>query len=78
MKRININTKQTHFIGCWNLENNKLCNGLTRLFEDNKNLQKQGITGKGKDLKIKKTIDITFRPNDLKNPKFEILKQYIN
>ena len=77
MKRININTKQTHFIGCWNLENNKLCNGLTRLFEDNNNLQKQGITGKGRDLKIKKTIDITFRPNDLKEPKFEILKQYI-
>ena len=78
MKRININTKQTHFIGCWNLENNKLCNGLTRLFEDNNNLQKQGITGKGRDLKIKKTIDITFRPNDLKKPKFEILIQYIN
>ena len=29
MKRININTQQTHFIGCWNLKNNKLCNEIT-------------------------------------------------
>ena len=78
MKRININSQQTHFIGCWNLKNNKLCNEITQLFENNKNLQKQGITGKGKNLNLKKTIDITVRPNDLKKPKFEILKQYIN
>ena len=78
MKRININTQQTHFIGCWNLQNNKLCNEITRLFENNKNLQKKGITGKGVNLKIKKTIDIAVHPNDLKKPKFEILKQYIS
>jgi len=64
MKRININIQQTHFIGSWNLENNKLCNEIIRLFENNKNLQKKGITGKGVNPKIKKTIDITFRPND--------------
>ena len=78
MKRININTQQTHFIGSWNLENNKLCNEIIQLFENNKDLQKQGVTGKGRDLKIKKTIDIKVNPNDLKKPKFEILKQYIN
>ena len=78
MKRININTQQTHFIGCWNLKNNKLCNEITQLFENNKNLQKQGVTGQGKNLNIKKTIDITVNPNDLKKPKFEILKQYVN
>ena len=78
MKRINIDSKQTHFIGCWNLENNKLCNEITNFFENNKNLQKQGVTGKGRNPKIKKTIDITIHPNDLKKQKFEILKQYIN
>ena len=78
MKRININIQQTHFIGCWNLENNKLCNEIIRLFENNKNLQKKGITGKGVNLKIKKTTDITVHPNDLKKPKFAILKQYVN
>jgi len=54
-------------------------NGIIENFEELKsNLQKKGITGKGISPKIKKTIDITFRPNDLKKPKFEILKQYIN
>ncbi len=77
MKRININTQQTHFIGCWNLENNKLCNEIINLFENNKNLQIQGISDKGIDPKTKKTTDIPVSPNDLKKPKFEILKKYI-
>ena len=78
MKRININTQGTHFIGCWNLENNKLCNEITNFFKKNKNLHKQGVTASGKDLKKKSRIDITVSPNDLKKPKFEILKQYVN
>ena len=78
MKRININSQQTHFIGCWNLENNKLCNEITQFFENNKELQIQGITSYGKDLKAKKTTDIPVNPHDLKNPKFEIFKQYID
>ena len=78
MKRININSQQTHFIGCWNLENNKLCNEITQFFENNKELQIQGITSYGKDLKAKKTTDIPVNPHDLKNPKFEILKLYID
>ena len=77
MKRIDISAQQTHFIGCWDLENKNLCDELIRLFENNKNLQKSGTIGKGVNTQIKKTIDITFNPNDLKNPKFEILKQYI-
>ena len=78
MKRININTQQAHFIGCWNLENDKLCNEIIQLFENNKNLQKQGETGKGRNPEIKKTIDITLQPKDLEKTKFEILKQYMN
>ena len=78
MKRTNINLQQIHFIGCWNLENNKLCSDITNFFEDNKNLQKQGVTAQGKNLNVKKTTDITVRPDDLKKPKFGILKQYIN
>ena len=78
MKRINIDTQQAHFIGCWNLENNKLCNEITQFFENNKELQIQGITSYGKDLKAKKTTDIPVNPHDLKDPKFEILKQYMD
>ena len=78
MRKININSQQTHFIGCWNFENNKLCNEITQFFENNKELQIQGITSYGKDLKAKKTTDIPVNPHDLKNPKFEVLKQYMN
>ena len=46
--------------------------------EINKNLQRPGVSGAGKNLKIKKTIDIPVNPHDLKNPKFEIFKQYID
>ena len=41
-------------------------------------LQKQGTTAKGMDLNVKKTTDITISPNDLKDPNFEILKQYMS
>ena len=62
----------------WNLENNKLCNEITDFFQNNKDLQKQGLTASGKDLKKKSRIDITVSPNDLKKPKFEIIKKYVN
>jgi len=78
MKKININSKQTHFIGCWNLENNKLCNEITNFFEHNKNLQTPGASGMGLNIQIKKTTDIRIIPSDLEKPKFEIFKQYIN
>jgi hypothetical protein len=78
MKRINIKSKQTHFIGCWNLENNKLCNEITSFFERNKNLQKTGVSGQGINLKIKKTTDIYINPDNLKKPQFQILQKYIN
>jgi hypothetical protein len=78
MKKINIDSQQTHFIGCWNLENNQLCSEITNFFEFNKNLQQPGISGAGMNLKIKKTTDIRINPNDLEKPRFKILKQYIN
>ena len=76
MKRISVNTQQTHFIGCWNLENNNLCNEIIQFFENNKNLQKKGSTIAGKDLKVKSTTDLTVNPKDLNNPKYKIFKDY--
>ena len=78
MKKIDINLKETNFIGCWNLENNKLCSEIINFFENNKNLQTQGASGAGVNLKIKKTTDIVIKPNDLKDEKFEIFKKYIS
>jgi len=78
MKKINIKSQGAHFIGCWNLENKKLCNEIINFFEQNKILQKPGASGLGLNPKIKKTTDIRINPNDLEKPKFEIFKQYIN
>ena len=77
MKKINIISKSTHFIGCWNLENNNLCSNIINFFESNKDLQIPGASGLGVDIKIKKTTDIVVKPIDLKNKKFEVLKKYI-
>jgi prolyl 4-hydroxylase len=78
MKKIKINSDDTHFIGCWNLENDNLCNKIIEFFKNNKSLQTQGASASGVNTKIKKTIDISIKPNDLKKEKFEIFKQYMS
>ena len=77
MKRINIDSNQTHFIGCWNIEDNNLSKNIIKFFDDNEKLQNQGLIGGGKDLSVKNSIDITIQPNDLKNSKFEIFNEYM-
>lgn len=89
MKRINIKIKKNnhdkiliesenpHFIGAWNIENDDLCSEIINFFEENKNLQRDGVTGSGKNQEIKKTTDIVVNPNDLKYPKFNCLNKYI-
>ena len=89
MKRINIKTKKNnhdkilienenpHFIGAWNIENDDLCREIINFFEENKNLQRDGVTGSGKNQEIKKTTDIVVNPNDLKYPKFNCLNKYV-
>ena len=74
MKKININSQQTHFIGSWDLENRKLCDEIIAFFENNKSMQKKGASGAGLDLNIKKTTDIRITPNDLKNTKAKITR----
>ena len=90
MKRLNIKTKMIttneilkknenpHFIGAWNIENNDLCTEIINFFEENRDLQRDGVTGSGKNLTIKKTTDIVVNANDLKNIKFKCLNKYIN
>ena len=79
MKKIDIiNNKNPNFIGAYNIENNLLCEKIVSFFEENKDLQSQGATGEGVDEKIKKSTDITIYPNNLKEEKFLILKEYLN
>ena len=85
MKRIHIRSntlknedQNPHFIGAWNLEDDDLCKEIITFFEENKNLQRDGVSGSGKNLEIKKTTDIVVNANDLKNEKFKCLNKYIN
>ena len=78
MKKINIDIKKKpHFIGCWNLENNDLCNNIIKFFENNKSKQSKGVFSEGYNPQAKKTIDIKINPKDLENPAFDVLKKYI-
>ena len=79
MKRIDIETdKNSNFIGCWNINDDKLCNEIIELFENNKKDHGQGQTGKGLDEKIKKSTDLTIDPLSLNDPKYNSLKVYFN
>ena len=78
MKRLEISKNQINFIGAWNLERNDLCEKIILFFQNNKDLHSQGMTSRGKNLEVKKRTDISVKPNDLKNEKFSLLKEYIH
>ena len=79
MKKIDItNNKSPNFIGAYNIENDSLCEKIVSFFEENKDLQSQGAVGDGVDEKIKKSTDITIYPNNLKEEKFFLFKDYLN
>ena len=55
-----------------------MCKEIINFFEKNKNLQRDGVSGSGKNLEIKKTTDIVINASDLKNEKFKCLNKYIS
>jgi|TARA_Y100000389_G_C17446560_1_gene511978 prolyl 4-hydroxylase len=77
MKRLDILTnKSPNFIGCWNFEDKKIFNEIINFFDENKSLQKQGLTSKGFKPDDKKCIDIGINPIDLENDKYLVFKAY--
>ena len=79
MKRLKIKSDQINFIGCWNLENDKLCTDIINFFENRKELHVQGVIhGDKKDISAKKTTDMTIDPKNLKLNDFSVLKDYIS
>ena len=78
MKRIDLKSQDTHFIGSWNIGNDDLCKEMINFFEGNKKLQGQGSVSSGVDSKIKKTTDIVITPNDLKKLEFKCFNNYIS
>ena len=77
MKRLEIkNNDNPNFIGNWDIENNDLCNQMIEFFEKNPDRQIKGQTAGGINVKVKKCTDITIRPEELKDKKFEIFNKY--
>ena len=51
MKNIIIESnKSPNFIGCWNIDNEDLCNDIIKFFDENPGMQTKGITTSGFDL----------------------------
>ncbi len=79
MKKIStVSNKSPNFIGSWNIENDELCKGIIKFFEENKSMHKAGLTALGYDPKLKQTTDITIQPSDLKNSKYSLFVSYFN
>ncbi len=77
MKRINF-SKETNFIGCWNIENDALCKNIIDTFEQRKDLQHKGVTGYGKDESAKKSTDISLDPKNIIDEEFKEIKLYFD
>ena len=55
MKRLTLENNHVNFIGSWKLDDKRICQNIIDFFEKNKDLQKDGSTGDGKNTNIKKT-----------------------
>ena len=77
MERIKI-SEETNFIGCWKLNDHKLCEDIIDLFENNKQFHQKGVTGIGINENVKKSIDMPVDPKVLNNDQFKVLKIYMS
>ena len=78
MKRIDISCNENpNFIGCWNINNNDLCESIIEFFENSKDLHTLGTTSSGVNEKIKKSTDILITPIQFKEKKYFIFNEYI-
>ena len=77
MKKIKVSpTKNPHFIGCWNIDNDKLCDEIIKFFETSQELHVSGTTGAGVNINFKKSTDIVINPVKLKEDKYVIFNDY--
>ena len=78
MKRISLEGPSPHFIGCWNIEQNLLCDEIVNFFESHQEKQEPGQSAGAVNLEAKNSIDITVHPRDLKTDEYKVVKNYID
>ena len=76
MNRINLEGSSPHFIGCWDMEQNSLCDELIEFFEAHQEKQEPGQSAGAVDLDAKKSTDMTIHPRDLKQQEYKAAKEY--
>ena len=67
-----------HFIGSWNLEPLELCDEIVNYFEHSTSKQKKGRAGNRLNQSIKKSVDISLLPNEIKLPENQIFNSYLD
>lgn len=79
MNRIAIDgTEHPHFIGCWQLEDAGICDGLIEFFEARQKSQRPGIAGDGSVTEtIKKSMDMTITPRELEQDGYGPVNAYM-
>ena len=78
MNRISLEGSSPHFIGCWNIEQNSLCDEVVDFFETHQEKQEPGQSAGAVNLDAKKSTDITVHPRDLKSDEYRAVKEYID
>ena len=78
MQRMNLpaQNENPNFIGSWMIEPLTICDELITYFEDNEKQQMKGITGRGVNLAVKNSVDITKLPSELLLPGNKVFRQY--
>jgi len=70
--------KHPNFFGCWNLENDSLCDGIVEFFEKKQTKQRPGVSGiRALDTSTKSSTDVSIRPKDLEQESHQVLAQYM-
>ncbi len=78
MRKIEIAGNSPHFIGCWNLEQDAICEKLIEFFESHAEKQEPGQSAGGVNPEAKQSIDLTVHPRDLKSAEFAPVKAYVD
>ena len=71
-----VNTNPT-FIGSWVMEHSSLCDDCIAYFEAHTAEHTRGVTGIGRDTRVKDRTDITIAPHEITLPGNDFLESYV-
>ena len=77
MRRVALECAQPSFIGCWNLDDPRLCQAIIEHFERHPVRHVTGRSTYGVDPSMKNSVDYTVHPKELKLPSHAILDEYM-